>query len=288
MRRGSAGWLFVAPFLCAYMLFVVVPFSRSLWLSLHRWDLLGPERAFVGAGNYRALVQDPFFWSSLGHTLWFSALAVPALVATGLALALGLDRPMRTYAVLRSVFFASSVFSVSVVTLLWQVVLDPRRGLLAKAAAALSTTPVDVFAHPRLAMAAVVVATLWWGVGFPMVLFLAGLQQIPPSIYEAAALDHAGRFTVLTRITLPALARTTLLVVVIELIMQFQVFGQVFLLTHGGPASSTRVVVMYLYESAFRDWELGYASAIANALFLVMAAASFVQLRLGRSEEAAR
>jgi multiple sugar transport system permease protein len=287
MRRSAAGWLFVAPFLCAYVPLVVVPLARSLWFSLHRWDLLGAERAFVGAGNYRALALDPFFWSSLGHTLWFTALAVPALVGTGLALALGLDRPMRTHAALRSVFFASSVLSVSVVTLLWQVVLDPRRGLLAKATGALSAAPIDVFARPRLAMAAVVITTLWWGVGFPMVLFLAGLQQIPPSVYEAAALDHAGRFTVLTRITLPALARTTLLVVVLEVILQFQVFGQVFLLTHGGPASSTRVVAMYLYEAAFRDGELGYASAIANVLFVLMAAASFVQLRLGRTEERA-
>lgn len=282
MRRGStaAGYLFVLPFLVPFVVFVLYPLTRSVFFSLHRWDLLVGDRGFVGLLNYRLLFSDPFFWSSLRNTLLFTALAVPALVITGLALALVLERPLRLYAGLRAVFFASSVFSVSVVTLIWQVVLDPRRGLLAK------LVEVDVLSHRYLAMPAIVVTTVWWGVGFPMVLFLAGLQQIPRAVYEAAALDNASRFAVLRRITLPALARTTLLVVVMEFIMQFQIFGQVLLLTGGGPASSTRVVVMYLYESAFRDWQLGYASAVANLLFIAMAAASFFQLRLGRTREA--
>lgn len=280
MRSNRIGLLFVAPFLAPFLIFVVYPLLRSVWFSLHKWDLLGTEKAFVGAGNYRLLASDPFFWSALRNTLLFTFMAVPALVITGLALALVLERPLRLYAGLRAVFFASSVFSVSVVTLIWQVVLDPRRGLLAKA------VEVDVLSNRWLAMPAIVVTTVWWGVGFPMVLFLAGLQQIPRAVYEAAELDRASRWAVLRRITLPALARTTLLVVVMEFIMQFQIFGQVLLLTGGGPSSSTRVVVMYLYESAFRDWQLGYASAVANLLFLAMAVASFFQLRLGRPKEA--
>ncbi|MBI2392074.1 MAG: sugar ABC transporter permease [Deltaproteobacteria bacterium] len=280
MRSNRIGLLFVAPFLLPFLIFVVYPLLRSVWFSLHKWDLLGTEKAFVGVGNYRLLAADPFFWSALRNTLLFTFMAVPALVITGLALALVLERPLRLYAGLRAVFFASSVFSVSVVTLIWQVVLDPRRGLLAKA------VEVDVLSNRWLAMPAIVVTTVWWGVGFPMVLFLAGLQQIPRAVYEAAQLDHASRWAVLRRITLPALARTTLLVVVMEFIMQFQIFGQVLLLTGGGPSSSTRVLVMYLYESAFRDWQLGYASAVANLLFIAMAVASFFQLRLGAPREA--
>jgi multiple sugar transport system permease protein len=211
-------------------------------------------------------------------------MAVPAITGVSLFLALAMNRPLRLHAAFRSIFFASGALSVTAVTLVWLMVLNPSRGLLARFMTALGFAPVDLLADRRLAMPALVVTTLWWSVGFPMVLFLAGLQQIPRELYEAAKLDHAGPWTTFRRITLPALRRTILVVLVIEIILQFQVFGQVLLMTRGGPANRTRVLVQYIYETSFRDWQVGYAASMSMWLFLVMSVASFVQLRLSRPE----
>ncbi|MEO5726911.1 MAG: sugar ABC transporter permease, partial [Byssovorax sp.] len=190
--------------------------------------------------------------------------------------------PLRFHAALRSIFFASGALSVTAVTLIWLMVWNPDRGLIALAVKALGGTPINFLADRQLAMPALVVTTVWWSVGLPMVLFLAGLQQIPKELYEAAALDHAGRWTAFRRITLPSLRRTLLLVVVIEVILHFQVFGQVLLMTRGGPSNSTRVLVQYIYEKSFRDWQVGYATAMSMLLFAVMAVASLAQFRLSR------
>jgi multiple sugar transport system permease protein len=284
-RDTLAAFLFLAPFLAVYGVFLVYPLLLGAWMSLHRWELLGDLRGFLGLDNYLRMLGDPIFRSSLAHTLQFTLMAVPVISAVALLLALVLNRPLRTYAALRSIFFASGALSVTAVTLIWLMVLNPSRGLLARLTGALGLAPVDLLADPRFAMPALVVTTLWWSVGFPMVLFLAGLQQIPKELYEAAALDHASRWTTFRRITLPSLRRTILLVLVIEIILQFQVFGQVLLMTRGGPANTTRVLVQYVYETSFRDWQVGYAAAMSMLLFAVMAIASLAQLRLSRPED---
>ncbi|MDI1475420.1 sugar ABC transporter permease [Polyangium sp. y55x31] len=277
-----AAFLFLAPFLAFYGAFLVVPLLLGAWMSLHRWELLGDLRAYCGSGNYLRMLRDPLFRSSLVHSAQFTLMAVPTITAVALFLALVMNRPHRLYAALRSIFFASGALSVTAVTLIWLMVLNPSRGLFARFMAALGFAPVDLLADPRLAMPALVVTTLWWGIGFPMVLFLAGLQQIPRELYEAAKLDHASPWTTFRRITLPSLRRTILLVLVVEVILQFQVFGQVLLMTRGGPANRTRVLVQYIYETSFRDWQVGYAASMSMLLLLVMSVASFVQLRLSR------
>ncbi len=279
-RNALSALLFLSPFLVVYGLFLVYPLLLGAWMSLHRWEPLVNVRAFLGLQNYRRMLADPFFRSSLAHTITFTLLAAPTITVVGLGLALALKRPLRVYAALRSIFFASGALSVTAVTLIWLMVLNPGRGLIAQMVRALGGTPIDFLADRRFAMPALVATTVWWSVGFPMVLFLAGLQQIPKELYEAAELDHAGRWTAFWRITLPSLRRTLLLVVVIELISQFQVFGQVLLMTRGGPSNTTRVLVQYIYEKSFRDWQVGYAAAMSMLLFAVMAVASLVQLRL--------
>jgi multiple sugar transport system permease protein len=278
----------LAPFLVFYGTFLLYPFCKGIWMSLHDWPLLGKpgtEPVFVGIRNYADLVTDTVFWTSLLHTAEFTFMAVPLITATGLALALGLREARGSSAAMRAIFFSSGVFSVTVVTLIWVTVLHPVRGLLGQAFSAMGWSPIDVLADRRFAMPALVLTTLWWSIGVPMALFLAGLQHIHPALYEAAALDHASRWTMFRRITWPGLRRTTWLVIFIEAVMHFQVFGQALLMTRGGPANSTRVLVQYVYESSFRDWRVGYASAAAMVLFTVLITVSLLQFRILRQED---
>ena len=288
-RNDIQAALFLAPFLLTYLLLLVYPFLLGLWMSLHDWELLAvPAKIvprFIGIQNYVRLVTDSQFWSSLGHTVLFTALAVPSITATSLVLALGLNRQTKGAAFLRGVFFISGVFYVMVVTLVGLASLGPAAGVAGYALQAFGLEAVDFLADRRFAMPVLVLTTLWWSVGVPMALFLAGLQQIPKELYEAAALDRAGRWDRFWLITLPALARTTWLVIILQIISHFQVFGQVLLMTGGGPANSTRVLVQYIYETSFRDWEMGYASALSAVLFIVMMAVSLAQLRVSSQED---
>jgi multiple sugar transport system permease protein len=174
---------------------------------------------------------------------------------------------------------------VTVVMLIWRLVYLPERGLLADILAPFGLSAPDIVANPHLALPGVAVVTVWWIIGLPMTLFLAGLQQIPPEIYEAAALDNAGRLRTLVSITLPQLRRTIVLVAVIEVILQFQIFGQVMLITGGGPDNASRPIVQYIYEVGFRDWQLGFAAAASQVLFALMMLAAFAQMWLGRRPE---
>ena len=285
-RKWLEALPFLAPFAILYLVFLIYPLGKGVWISLHDWELVGGARpSFVGLDNYRSLLSDPLFWKAVRNTALFVVLTVPTMTALALGLALGVSRPTRLHGALRGVFFASSVFSVSVVTLIWQMVLNGDRGLLAHLFQDLGLRPIAFLSDAFWAMPSLVLATLWWGVGLPLALFLASLQQIPPELYEAAELDHASRWTVLRRITLPAIRRTMLLVVVLQLVAQFQMFGQSELMTKGGPADSTLSIVQYIYQTGFRDWQIGSAAAMAVVLFCLMVAFSMLQLWLGRTED---
>ena len=354
-RDAVAGYLFVAPFLVAYLLFLVTPFLRGIWISMHDWNLLAvamnPDAArFVGMGNYTRMLwgdgiiwsldhqygvrllgllamalilwwwrqgvigrgtalaalgaglllfglllglhpgedgrwNDRRFWPIVGNTLTFVALTVPSVTLVGLALALGLNRDDRVSAVLRTAFFLSQVLSVTVVTLIWQLTFSPRQGMIGHAARSLGFDPIQWVTNADLAMPAIVIATVWWSLGFAMILFLAGLQEIPDEHYEAARIDGAGVWAVIRNVILPALSRTTTLVVVLQIILHFQVFGQSHLITRGGPNDATQVLVRYIYQTGFRNSELGYASALAVILFLFMLIFAMLQLRVSRGDD---
>lgn len=281
-REALAAFLFLAPFLAIYLIFLVYPLLKGFWISLHDWELVGDYREYVGLLNYEDLWNDDLFWKAARNTLYFAALTVPSMTLLALFLALGVSRGGRVRAVLRSIFFLSSVFSVSVVTLVWSMVLSADRGLIAPIFEALGLQPINFLGHPDWAMPAITVTTLWWGVGLPMALFLAALGAIPRELYEAAELDHASRWGVLTRITLPSIRHTILLVLVLQVVAQFQIFGQPQLMTDGGPANATLSLVQYIYDTAFRDWLVGYGAAIALALFALMLLFSMLQLWIGR------
>lgn len=230
-------------------------------------------------------MNDAVFWSSFGNTLEFVLLSTPLIVGIGLLLALFLNGSGRGMAFYRTLFFAPYVFSVSVLTLIWGFLLNPQRGILAVFLSYFGVEPIAWLTDPQLAMPAIVITTLWWTMGFNMVLFLAGLQDIDPTLYEAATLDGANKWQQFVHITMPGLQRTTLLVIILQIIASFQIFGQVYIMTRGGPGGTTRVLIQYIYETGFRDFSLGYASSMSLFLFVVMFFVSFLQFRLTPQEE---
>ncbi len=228
---------------------------------------------------------DAQFWNSLGNTIQFVILSTPLIVAIGLLMAMAINNSRRITGAFRTIFFAPYVFSVAGLTLIWGFLLNPQSGILAAALESLGIEPIPWLTDPNLAMPAIVIATLWWTVGFNMVLFLAGLQDIDPTLYEAADIDGASSFDKFWNITIPGLQRTLLLVIVLQIIASFQIFGQVFIMTRGGPGGATRVLIQHIYESGFRDFDLGYASAMSIFLFVVMFIVSYFQFQIGEENE---
>jgi multiple sugar transport system permease protein len=275
-RKDWSGLLFILPFLTAYLVILIYPLLSGMALSFQRVDLFGGGR-FVGFDNYARLFADATFVRSVLATFALALMVVPLLTVLALALALALNRATRGAALFRGVFFSSSVLSVTIVTLIWRFVLAPDAGLLGETAQAMGAEPIPFLSHPTWSLWALAIATIWWSIGLPMMLFLAGLQQIPGDIYEAAALDRASRWTTFWRVTLPSLKRTLVLVVMLQTAAQLQIFGQAQLLTGGGPGGATRTMVLFIFESAFARWELGYAAAAAEILFLLIVLLTLTQ-----------
>ena len=289
-RRGKSvdiyapqwrNFLFVAPYLFIFAAFLVFPLFWGIWLSFHKADTFssGP---FVGFGNYARLFRDGIFLQSIWNTFYFVFLTVPALALIGLFLALCLNRQTRSAAVLRTLFFSSSVLSVTIVTLIWRIVYIPDFGLLAMIYGLFGAKAPAFLSDPDLAMIGIAIATIWWCIGLPMMLFLSALQQIPQDIYEAAALDNANRWQTLRSITLPSIKRTFVLVVIIQIVFQFQLFGQALLMTKGGPNNLTKPIVLYIYNTAFQRWDIGLGAAASEILFLLILVAAMAQFLLTR------
>ena len=276
--------LFLVPFLIVYVVLLVVPLFAGMVLSLFKADLFGVE-AFVGFHNFARLVSDATFLGTVVNTFVFVLMTVPALAVIGLGLALLLNRQTRLAAGLRAVFFSSTVLSVTIVALIWRMVLIPEGGLIATLRAMAGQQPINFLNNEHLALPAIAITTIWWCLGLPMMLFLAALQQVPRELYEAAALDRASKWRTLWRVTIPSIRRTILLVLVIEVILQLQLFGQSQLMTLGGPNNASRPIVLWIYEAGFRRWDLGYAAAASQVLFALILVAAGMQFRIARQKE---
>jgi multiple sugar transport system permease protein len=276
--------LFVLPFVAVYALLLLWPLAKGMWISLHDHDLLSDDSLWVGLANYQELWGDEVFHQVVWNTIRFVAISTPLFVVLSLMLALALNRPGRLATFLRATFFCASVFSVTLVTLVWKLALMPERGLIAQAFNALGLAELPLLTSDSLALLTVALVTVWWIIGLPMIMFLSALQQIPSDIYEAAALDNTPRWRVLTHITLPSLKRAILLVALIEVIRQFQVFPQIMLMTNGGPNNTTRSVVQFIYEQAFMQLSLGYATAASQVLLAIMLIGVSTQLWLERDK----
>jgi multiple sugar transport system permease protein len=285
--RRWEGFAFVAPFLFIYLVVLIYPLLSGIVISFHRADLFG-ARTFVGLDNYLRLFGDPVFHQSLLNTFKLTLLIVPPLTAVTLALALALNRRTRTATFLRGLFFSSSVLSVTIVTLIWRFILTPDAGLIAELLEATGREPIPFLSDPDLTIPALAITTIWWSIGLPMMLFLAGLQQIPGDVYEAAALDRASVWRTFLRITLPSLRRTVVLVIMLQTAAQLQIFGQAQLLTAGGPSGASRPVVLFIFEVSFVRWELGYAMAAAEILFMLVLVVTLLQYWTARPQDGER
>jgi len=274
-RHWKTAFLMLLPFTIVYVLFLLYPTGRVLYLSFTNSDIAGVG-TFIGGDNYVKLVGDKLFWASLWHTVYFIFLTVVPNTAVGLIIAMLLDKMRRFRSFAQVLFFLPYILPVSVVTQIWLWVLNTNYGIYNY----LLGNQINWFKSVATAMPAVAVVTIWWTVGFNVLLFIAGLKAIPKEMYEAAALDGVDKgFRVFRHITWPLLWPVTSLVLLLQLIAQWQIFNQVYLLTNGGPFNKTIVVLQYMYVQAFQNGHGGYASTISMALFVIILITSLIQLR---------
>ena len=284
LRRGAlTPYLFLAPGLALFVAFRVYPLLDGLRLSFTNARLGRAQYAFVGLANYDKLLEDTRFHVSLVNTAFYAMASTLPILAIPLLLAVALNRRVALRTFLRSAFFFPFTLSVVTVGLTWLWLLDPVVGPFNYYLKALGLPVRSWLADPTTAMWAIIVTSVWWVTGYYLVIYLAGLQDIPRELYEAAALDGASGGRAFWAITLPLLRPVFLFVFVTHLIGSFQIFGQVFILTQGGPGDATRTVVQHLYETAFQNFFLfGSASAMAWVLFALILVFSLLQFRLLR------
>jgi multiple sugar transport system permease protein len=288
MRREWSAYAFLAPGLIVFSVFTAFALLFALYLTFHEWNIISVDKPFVGLRNYRDMIHDEKFLRSIVNTVYFTGASVPLGMIVGLGIALLLNQPIRGRGILRTMYFLPVVTPFVVVAIIWKWLYNGDFGLfnyyLLKTH--LIHDPLLWLSDKNLAMPAVVLMTVWTSVGFSMVVYLAGLQSIPEELYEAARVDGAGSWARFRHITLPMLRPTTLFLLVMGIIGSFQVFTQIFVMTSGGPLDRTTTMVYYIYESAFKFYEMGYASTLAFALFAMLLVFTALQLRLYRRADA--
>jgi multiple sugar transport system permease protein len=287
-QKTLTAFLFLLPFLLLYTLFIIWPVIQGFYVSLHKWGLMGKIR-FLGLSNYTKFLTDKFFWEALWHTTWFVIITVPSLIIVALALALLANRESGCRKLLRVCYYLPSVISVSVVALLMTKIFAPYTGFLSTMLHSFHilkpNQEIPWLQIPSLIWIVVTSATVWWTTGFSMMLYISALQDIPVQVYEAAELDGASTGRQLFRITLPLLKPTTYLILLLQIIASFKIFGQIYLISRGGPGSMTRPLIQYIYESAFRQNDMAYGAAMSYALFLILVALSFAQIKYQNAKE---
>ena len=282
-------YLFLLPSFIGFVVFVVIPVVAAFVLSFVNWNLLSPPE-YAGVANYRQLLtQDAVFRTVFGNTLYFTVTIVPLQLMLGLGLAVVLNQGLRGMTAYRVVYFMPVVTNIVAAALVFQWIFNRDFGIisaplwrLAEITATPAFAPPDWLNDPTWAKPAVVLLTLWKNVGFTMVIYLAGLQAIPASLYEAAKVDGAGAWQRFRHLTVPLVSPTTFFLLIIQMIGAFQLFSEAFVMTRGGPAQATLTIAYYIYQNAFEFGRMGKASAIAWVLFVVIFLFTFLQNRLQR------
>ncbi|HEY0868164.1 MAG TPA: sugar ABC transporter permease [Fimbriimonas sp.] len=280
-RRNQAawGWEFIAPALLLIGLFVVVPCVWGIGLSFTQYDAIAPAR-FIGVGNYSRLREDPLVWSTLMNTAIYVLLTLPTSLALALLIATALHQKWfvgRSFA--RGIYFLPNVTSLAAVAFVWEWLLNPEYGLANAGLRGLGIPGLGWLSDPELAMPSVAAVGVWHGLGFGVLIYLAGLRSIPEEVHEAAKIDGAGFWQGFRSVTWPLLTPTTMFLTIMGVIGGFQVFQSVYIMTGGGPLDRTRVYLYYLWQSAFQNLEMGYASAMAVLLFVIVMVLTLVQRR---------
>jgi multiple sugar transport system permease protein len=284
LRQRLTPYIFLAPNLLVFTVFLFVPIGAAIAISFQQRGILGEGR-WVGLQNYVDISQDALFWQSLSHTLVYVVGTVPTSMGLGLVLAVLLNRSLPARAFLRSVYFVPVVIAGVVVALVWAWMFDTTHGVINGLLLKLNLPRIPWTSSEAWAMPSLIIATVWARMGFCMVVYLAGLQSIPPSLHEAATVDGAGAWRRFWYVTWPLLGPTTFLLLIISVIFSFQVFDLIYVMTGGGPGFTTTVFVQYIYRAAFLQFKMGYASALGVVLFALILAFTALQWRLSRQGE---
>jgi multiple sugar transport system permease protein len=283
--------LFVLPYFMFFIVFLFIPIIYGIWISLHDWDLLSLNHKFVGLENYAKIFNpdsylNKLFFKGLLNTFQFVLYSVPLLVIIGLALALLVNSlPAKLRGFFRTIYFLSYSVSVSVVAIIWLWILDTNSGLINQYLLKLGLPAIPWLTDMPWAWISLVIATIWWTIGFNMVIFINALNEVPEELYEASSLDGATRWQKLIYITLPSIRNVMLFVIVTSTIASFNIYGQPFLMTRGGPGESTKVLLMNIVDEAFKQRQLGTAAAMSLLMSLIMIMISIIQFRLTREKE---
>jgi multiple sugar transport system permease protein len=285
LRKQLPNVLFVLPHFFLFTLFLLWPIFNGLRISLFDYHIMAQNQQWVGLHNYLTLLtKDPLWWKVLKNTAYFAVLTASLNTVLALLIAVALKQNFRGRDFFRIIFYIPVILSVSVAAIIALRVFDPQRGLLNYVITDLLNGPrIQWLGTSQTVIPTLSITTVWWTFGFPMLVYLAGLQNIPEAIYEAAKIDGAGPLQTFTNITLPLITPTTLFVVVTQFIAHMQVFGQPLIMTNGGPGNESRTVLIYLYQTAWAYFRFGYASAIAVCLAIIMIVVTLVQFRLFRS-----
>lgn len=284
-RDNGPAWALLAPFVVLYMAFLLGPTVYGVVMSLFDTSLVRPGLSgFAGFSNYTAVLTSADFWASVWHTVLFTVFTTPPLVIVALVLAILTNRLRRGRWFFRLVFFAPFVVPVSVAALIFTWLYTPETGLYTSWLAALGLPAPGWLSDPNWTMASVAIMTVWWTLGFNFVLYLAGLQDIPRDLYEAAAIDGAGPWAQMRRITVPLLRRTTLLILVLQIIASLKLFAQAYVLfvSTWGPNNAGRSVVGYVYDTGFTDFRAGYGAAASTVYLVVLALVAAIWLLVTR------
>ena len=287
--RHHVAWWFVAPALVVIGVFFVLPVVAALVMSATDFDIYAladlSNLRVVGFRNYVELLQRPLFWKALGNTVYFVGVGVPLSLAASLGAALLLDSKLaRFQPFFRTALFAPVVTTVVAVAVIWRYLLGTRYGYINYALGSIGIAPIDWLGDPRFAMPAIILFAVWKNFGYNMIILLAGLQNIPRELYEAARIDGASAFERLRFVTLPMLAPILSIVAILTVAGYFQLFAEPYVMTQGGPLQSTLSVLYLMYEEGFKWWNLGSASAVAFLLFLLIFAVTLLQTRTARGE----
>lgn len=272
------GILFCLPFMIVFALFLLFPMLFGLFIGFFDWDILS-TRTWTGFGNYVKLFKDATFYSSLGHTLVFVLVSTPLLLVTGFLMALLVTSRSPLKDAAENIFFLPYILSITVIGTLWAWLLQKNYGIVNQFIKLFGGEPIGWLTDTKYAMTSIIATTVWWTAGFNMILFSAGIKQISSEIYDAVKIDGANYVQTVFHITLPLVRPTTALCLILQIIASFNIFGQVYVMTGGGPHGSTRVLVQYIYETGFKYFKMGYSSAMAYVLFFIILIISLFQYK---------
>ena len=282
-RDNRDGYLFALPFILVFILFMIYPLLNGFYISFFKWDILSSKK-FLGLANYIKLFKDQTFYTSLLHTLEFVLITTPVLLLLGFIMALFVNSKSPFNKIGENVFFLPYIFSMTVVSTLWAWLFQKQYGLINHVLAIFNIDAIGWLTDPSWAMWSVCIATFWWTSGFNMILLSAGIKQISKEVFESAQIDGATYFQKIKSITIPLLKPTIVLCLILQVIASFNVFGQVFVMTGGGPYGKTRVLIQYIYETGFHYFKMGYSAAMSYILFIIILIFSITLSKLGESK----